>query len=975
MKPQVGTLPGSRSSVRLHGREAEIDVVRHAAHRLASGLGSVIVWLGEPGIGKSALLSAATEEISASAEDLLVIQVSGRGVRGGPFEVIKLVIGQLLPFAPQFPTNTPDGVLRPGSDRDGEPRGPLRATAALLREVSKRRHVLVSIDDGGLIEHGLWAEISTLAAQIASSRAAILVAERETAGGHLPQVSFGPLTARRLEGLSTGASLSVIQSFTKTIVPRWVAAGLAHQLAGNPAALRDAARVLSRDELRGSTPLPSPLPASQSTVEKYSAWLESLEPAHRTLVLCAALDLRRDIAVLESVAGSEISEVIGPGDEPWARVSNGRVEFLDARLQSAVIAACSYREISGAHSALAAEFAADREAQLLHRSELGQSLDRESVEVLAAGADDALDSRDYMRALLLARHALPHCLRGERRATLALTAGIAAYHQGHLGTAATFLHQAVADAVTPETRFNATVALSLAVAIRDGSAPIALIEKSVEELSRAHHPAKAASLACLAGRMAYDDRRFDVARSFLKRAEALALSVRATESELGTGLSPSRLSQELDLTRFWVLEMRPPASMASEHLSIVTTDWPARDLASWELAARHTSLLVHVEDWQQAKFAVAELEDRQGRLGSRILAAQAATAGLDLAISQGSVRDAAVLASAVVDDRPLELAFGGIGLCLIARTLILRDAVGEAEDWLAHAQQLDRAPGFAAIHARISADLALLRYVEGDYRDAARLLAVAVQRSSNEEPHRSARLHLELLEARQAAGLKTGAEGALPLLEQAWGKDDTTPADRARLAAARLLASPKERLLGAALAAVDAAEWHGSPLWDGRVRMMAARALGQLSPTEHSDQAAKVALSDIPTDRDEQRRLLLEDARRYFDESGAAALARLATETLDVLHPGPPAASPGSPGSRPARLTPDEQRVAELVASGASNRQVASTTYVSVRTVELRLTSVYRKLGIRSRKELADALTAGSNDYHGPTGARGGTSR
>lgn len=970
----MSTLPGSRSGAQLHGREAEIDVVRRAATRLASGLGSVIVWLGEPGIGKSALLRAAAEEITATAEDLLVVQVSGRGVRGGPFEVIRLVIGQLLPSAPQSASNAPDGVLRASSDRDGEPRGPLRATAALLREVSKRRPVLVSIDDGGLIEHGMWAELSTLAAQIAPARAIVMVAEREGSGAQLPQLSIGPLTARRLEGLATGASLSVVQSFTKAVVPRWVAADLAHQLAGNPAALRDAARVLSRDELRGYAPLPDPLPASQSTVEKYRPWLESLEPSHRTLVLCAALHLRPDLAILESVAGLEISEVVGLGNAPWARVSNGRVEFVDARLRSAVIAACSYREINSAHAALATAFVADREAQLLHRLELGDGLDGESVEALAAGADDALDTHDYVKALLLAKHALAHCPRGERRAALALTAGIAAYHEGHLGTAATFLHEAVADAVSPATRFEATLALSLSVAIRDGSAPIALIDRALDELSRAGQPAKAASLACLAGRMAYDDRRFDVARAYLRRAEALTLSVSATDLDPRTGFSPSRLKHELDLTRLWVLEMRPQPSLASEHLSIVTTDWPARDLISWELAARHASLLVQVADWQQATFAVAELEDRQGRLGSRVLAAQAAAVGLDLAISQGAIRDAAALVSAVGDHRPLELAFGGVGLCLTARTLILRDSVAEAEEWLTYARQLDRSPGYAAIHARISVDLALLEYVQGDFRDAARLLAVAVQRLSNEDHHGIARLHLELLEARQAAGLKTGAEGVLPLLEQAWGADGTTPADRALLAAARLLATPKERVLGAALAAVDAAEWQASPVWAGRVRMMAARALGQLSPTEHSDQAGKVALSDVPTDRDEHRRSLVEDAHRYFEESGATALARLATETLAGLFPEAPASAHGSE-RRAARLTPDEQRVAELVASGASNRQVASTTYVSVRTVELRLTSVYRKLGIRSRKELADALTSGSSEHPGPATAHGGSSR
>ena len=53
-----------------------------------------------------------------------------------------------------------------------------------------------------------------------------------------------------------------------------------------------------------------------------------------------------------------------------------------------------------------------------------------------------------------------------------------------------------------------------------------------------------------------------------------------------------------------------------------------------------------------------------------------------------------------------------------------------------------------------------------------------------------------------------------------------------------------------------------------------------------------------------------------------------------------------------AGLTPAEQRVARLVATGRTNRQVAAELYVSVKTVEFHLGHIFDKLGIRSRKDL-----------------------
>jgi len=58
-------------------------------------------------------------------------------------------------------------------------------------------------------------------------------------------------------------------------------------------------------------------------------------------------------------------------------------------------------------------------------------------------------------------------------------------------------------------------------------------------------------------------------------------------------------------------------------------------------------------------------------------------------------------------------------------------------------------------------------------------------------------------------------------------------------------------------------------------------------------------------------------------------------------------------GSPTDGLTPTQQTIAELVATGRTNAEIAATMFVSVRTVESHLTRSYRMLGIRSRTELA----------------------
>jgi DNA-binding CsgD family transcriptional regulator len=65
------------------------------------------------------------------------------------------------------------------------------------------------------------------------------------------------------------------------------------------------------------------------------------------------------------------------------------------------------------------------------------------------------------------------------------------------------------------------------------------------------------------------------------------------------------------------------------------------------------------------------------------------------------------------------------------------------------------------------------------------------------------------------------------------------------------------------------------------------------------------------------------------------------------------------PGRRsPVALTATELRVAELAASGLTNREIAKAAFMSDKTVEAHLARAYRKLGIRSRAELGARLGA-----------------
>jgi DNA-binding CsgD family transcriptional regulator len=161
----------------------------------------------------------------------------------------------------------------------------------------------------------------------------------------------------------------------------------------------------------------------------------------------------------------------------------------------------------------------------------------------------------------------------------------------------------------------------------------------------------------------------------------------------------------------------------------------------------------------------------------------------------------------------------------------------------------------------------------------------------------------------------------------------------------------------------------------GRVWALAAasRCRGLFGPPEEAEQHLLLALhrhDDVPMPFERARTELClgerlrrmrrpRDARTHlhsalatFERLGATPWAARAHRELLTRTSRKPAAS-----RIEGLLTPHELEVAALVARGATNREAAAALFVSPKTIEYHLSSIYRKLDVRSRTELAGILS------------------
>ena len=302
----------------------------------------------------------------------------------------------------------------------------------------------------------------------------------------------------------------------------------------------------------------------------------------------------------------------------------------------------------------------------------------------------------------------------------------------------------------------------------------------------------------------------------------------------------------------------------------------------------------------------------------------------------------------------------------------LVEAEEQAREALALAEEWGTSARFSGHAAAFLAD-ALME--QGKLGEAAAVLNGSV--SEDALPQMVRQLFLRDSHARLHVLRGDAARGAEELLaagrdfEAVGSRNPAFIAWRASAALAKLQLGEREEALRLAGDNLDLARTWGAP----RALGAALRVVGRIEDGDRGlallEEAVEV-LSDSPAKLEHakarfelgaalRRKNRLAEAREHLRHAvelatlcrASTLVERAATELLAT-------------GARPRRialsgvdsLTPSERRVAELAANGPTNREIAEELFVTQRTVEDHLTSVYRKLEISSRSQLAAALNA-----------------
>lgn len=243
---------------------------------------------------------------------------------------------------------------------------------------------------------------------------------------------------------------------------------------------------------------------------------------------------------------------------------------------------------------------------------------------------------------------------------------------------------------------------------------------------------------------------------------------------------------------------------------------------------------------------------------------------------------------------------------------------------------LERLPPIALVRVIMDTPLGTIALLRGDIEQAIALLDGVLKQAQElhvNEPAARGRPEGDLAQALVTAGRLAEAAAVAAELADIGSCLDRPTLSGIALRVQGLIAAARGELDEAVSLLTGAAEADAaSPMPVERGRSLLA--LGQVQRRRKAKTEARRAL---------------QEALDCFTEHGHRPFAQLAEAEL----------ARGRRAGAGSVLTASEQRVADLVAAGYTNREVAARLSMSVRTVETHVGSVFRKLGVRSRSELA----------------------
>ena len=893
---------------------------REALDRLLDGVveerrGGVLVVHGEPGVGKTALL----EYTVAAARRFRIARTSGvEAEMELPFAAVQQLCSPFFELRERLPDPQQHGLDVAFGLSTGPAPNPFLVglgILGLLAEAAEEQPLVCLVDDGQWLDSASARTLAFVARRLLAEKIALVFAMRDLgeALAGLPDLQVGPLSRRDARAL--------LESVLPARLDERVEERIVAETRGNPLALLELPRGLSPTQLAGGFGLPTTAPLSAGIEDRYTRRLAKLPSDARRLLLVAAADPVGDpslvwraaepLGIPESAAHTVESEHL--------LALSPRVVFRHPLVRSAVYGSADLTERREVHRALAdvTDPEVDPDRRAWHRAQAASTPDEDVAAELERSAGRAQARGGLAAVAAFLERAAALTPGSAQRAQRRLAAAGAKRDAGDLEGALELLvdiDAGASDELTP-----ARVELlrgQIALEQRRGGEAGRLLLSAARRLERLDPElARETYLEALAGAMSSDV-------EVVGGAPAVAAAARAAPPG---SVPPRAVDVLLDAFAIRLTDGYPAAAptLARALELLLATEVPDEDVSRWlsVSSTRNGDIVAH-EMWDdEASHRLAARQVQVARDAGALVHLQFALSFL--ARSHMLAGDLSAAALTIGEARSIAEATGNPPL--VNAPMILAAWRGDES----HALELIEAT---------SEEAASRRWTSNNY--ARSVLYNGLGR--HEEARDAA------WDAFQPDPIGYGVYLVPELAEAA-----SRTADRALLESALEWLSERTRVLRSGWASGIEARVRAL-LSDGEVAdSLYLQSIDYLTGTRVRVELARTHLVYGEWLRRERRR---RDAREHlrtaleaFTGMGVEAFARraerelLATgerarkRTVDTLD----------------QLTPQESQIARLAADGHTNREIAARLFISASTVEYHLRKVFRKVGVKSRTQLA----------------------
>ena len=907
----------------LVGREHEKAEIAQLLASSRGGISAALVLRGEAGVGKTALL----EDAVAGASDFEIVRLVGieSEVQLGFAGLHQLLVPFLddieaLPGPQMRALKAAFGI---SDDEAAELFLVGLATLTLLSRAANRRPLLIVVDDAQWWDQESTHVLGIVARRFQADSVGILIAvrdgaDRQAALDELPSVVVGPLSER--------ASVDLLESTVKRPPRDSVRDRILADARGNPLALIELTTALTSDQLAGVAMLPEPLIVGDQIEARFLRQVRELPAATQRFLLAAAAEPTGEPALLwkaghhldfdaSAMLTAEAEHLVSPGPP---------IRFRHSLVRSAIYHGASDAERRQVHSALAVatDVEVDPDRRAWHRAASTHSPDETVAAELEVAANRARNRGGYATTAALLSRAAQLTPDPGRRGLRYFAAAGSDFTAGSSPRARANLQRALPDLDTTSLAHARRLEALIFFIDTDRADTLVSASRAVPMLLDAAiglgpldmHSARETLLDAIQLAVYFGSESPTTLEELARTALSLTLTgnTEPTSNDLLLdalvevfGGCPSSAAPVLQRA---LAAIRDDPEARAEPRRLAFGCWAAFALSDDEAVSSMANECVAI---CHSLGAFQLLPEPLNYLGQWALRTGSLAAALEFFTEADGIRSLLDRTGPASAEIAIMYAWQGRE----------QDARVAAAERAALAQQL----GVGLVVDLAEYALVLLELGLGNYRAAAAVCRPNFDLDIALGPFKA----VDAIEAHVRGGDRDAAVAALEWLSSR-ARANEISIDLGLEARGRALLSDDadaDDYYRTALVHLGAS---GAPLHLARAQLL----YGEWLRRQHRRRDARVHLAA---------------ALETFEAAGANAFAD--RTRVELLASGAKARKRVEETRRD--LTPQEEQIARLAARGETNPEIAARLFISANTVEYHLRKVYRKLDIKSRRELA----------------------